>query len=265
LACHWQAFGMTTQTSTKTTTGNADALFSVGAQYGYSRSRRHPSTNSFIFGVKNNVEIFDLEKTQKKLDEALAFVKSLGSEGKTILMVSGKPESKHAVRTAHDKTKLPYVIGRWIGGTLTNFEVIRKRVDRLVDLRTRGEQGGLEKYTKRERLLMRREADRLSHMFEGIVGMEKLPSALFVIDPRREHTAVREARHRNISVIALASSDCNVADIDYLIPANDANIKSVTYFVDRIADSYSDGLKEKPVKKPVAKTKSIKSQVTSED
>src|SRR3989344_3517856 len=235
---------MATITRVPAAGGDVDALFSVGAQYGYSRSRRHPSTGRFIFGVKNNVEIFDLEKTKAKLDEALTFVQSLGREGKTMLMVSGKPESKRALETAHEATKLPLVSGRWIGGALTNFEVMRQRVERLIDLRTKQERGGLEQYTKRERLLMRREADRLAGMFEGIVGMEKLPHALFIIDPRREHIAVSEAALRGIPVVALASSDCDITKIPYPIPANDANIQSVSFFVGCVVDANRKGLSE---------------------
>ena len=233
---------------TKSIDNDIDVLFSVGAQYGYSRSKRHPSTGAYIFGVKNNVEIFDLEKTQKKFDDAIAFVRSIGADGKTILFVSGKAESKQAIHAAHEKTSLPYVTGRWIGGTLTNFEIIRKRVDRLVDIRTKQEKGGLEQYTKLERLMMQREAERLAHKFDGIVSMEKRPDVLFVVDSRQEDIAVREAHHLGIPVVALASSDCDLTHIEYPIPANDSNIKSISFFVDSITTAYMSGLKDRSVK-----------------
>jgi len=230
-------------TNTKIADNTVDKLFSIGAQYGYSRSRRHPSTGKYIFGVKNNVEIFDLTKTGTALAEALTFVRSLGTEGKTLLLVSGKAESKQAIEAAHEKTKLPYVNGRWIGGTLTNFEVIRKRVERLIELRTKQEKGGLEKYTKRERLMMRREENRLAQQFLGIIDMEKRPNALFVVDPQREAIAVHEAQQIGIPVVALASSDCDLTQIKYPIPANDTTITSIGFFVEQIASAYADGMK----------------------
>jgi len=225
-----------------------DTLFSVGAHYGYSRSRRHPSTGKYIFGVKNNIEIFDLEKTQSQIASVLDFVEGLGASGKSILFVSGKAEGKQIIQTVHEKTKLPYVTGRWIGGTLTNFEGIHKRVERLVDIRKKQEEGGLEKYTKRERLLMRREADALEEKFGGLVDMEKLPDALFVIDSHKEELAVKEAQNIGVPVIALASSDCDISSISHPIPANDANIKSITFFVERVAESYMKGLAERSTK-----------------
>lgn len=242
---------------TDTTIQNKDveALFAVGAQYGYSRSRRHPSTGKYIFGVKNNVEIFDLDKTHDALQKALAFVNKLGTEGKTMLLISSKPESRQAIMSAHQKTQLPYVIGRWIGGTLTNFEMVQKRTQMLKDLREKQESGELEKYTKKERLMMRREADRLAGKFNGIVDMEKLPQAVFVVDPRQEETAVTEAHTLGIPVVALASSDCNVSAVAYPIPANDSNIKSINFFVDAVANAYSTGLQERSTKVPTKKEK----------
>lgn len=249
---------------TKTSQSDIETLFSIGAQYGYSRSRRHPSTEKYIFGVKNNVEIFDLEKTQEAFTKATDFVTELGEKGKMLLLVSGKPEARSALEKAHEKTKLPYVSGRWIGGTLTNFSVVRKRVERLMELRTKQEEGGLEQYTKHERLLMRREADRLAAKFGGIVNMEKTPDALFVIDPRQEHIAVDEARQLGIPIVALASSDCDVRAIGYPIPANDSNIKSIAFFVDHIAEAYLKGLEERS-QKAAEKKDSKKTDSNSKD
>lgn len=214
---------------------SVEELFNVGAQYGFSKARRHPSTGKYIFGVKNNVEIFDLEKTQDKLETAAKFAAEVKQSGKNILFVSGKREVAAALRHAAQSVNQPFVAGRWIGGTLTNFGEITKRVDRLKKLRHEGESGQLkEKYTKKERLLITREIERLEERFGGVADMDKLPGALFVIDPRDEATAVREARRMNIPVIALASSDCDYGVIDYVIPANDSNIASIKYFIDTI-------------------------------
>lgn len=233
---------MVTTTNTKT----IEELFEVGAHYGYKRTRRHPSTAGYIFGVKNSIEIFDLEKTYQKLEEATAFVTELAQSGKQILFVSSKPEVEEIVRSGAESIDMPYVVGRWIGGTLTNFDQIRKRVNRLEELREKKEKGELDKYTKHERLLMDREMEDLMDTFGGLVRMAKLPAALFVIDPKQETAAVREARNLDIPIIALANNDCDVREIAHLIPANDANVKSITYFVDRVVRAYKEGSQAVP-------------------
>ena len=217
-----------------------DALFNVGAHFGYSRSRRHPSAVNHIFGTKDHGDIFDLESTAKDLEAALEFTKKLASEGKQILLVGGKPEAAAAVTAAAEKTDLPYVASRWIGGTLSNFSEIRKRVTRLLDLRTARDKGQREKYTKRERLEQDREIERLEFRFDGITNMPKLPAALFVVDPRFEDKAVREANQLGIPVIALANSDCDFRKLQYPIPANDSSAKSIQYFVNAFATQYRD-------------------------
>ena len=217
---------------------SVEELFNVGAQYGFSKAKRHPSTGKYIFGVKNNVEIFDLEKTQEALEKATAFASEVKKSGKKILFVTGKREATAALRSSAQSVNMPYVAGRWIGGTLTNFGEITKRTDRLKKLRHEGETGQLDqKYTKKERLLITREIERLEERFGGVVDMEQLPGALFVIDPRDEATAVREARHMNIPVIALANNDCDLGVIEYPIPANDSNITSIKYFIETITNA----------------------------
>lgn len=217
---------------------SVEELFNVGAQYGFSKARRHPSTDKYIFGVKNNVEIFDLEKTQDKLEKATQFAAEVKQSGKKILFVTGKREVTNALRHAAQSVNQPYVAGRWIGGTLTNFGEITKRVDRLKKLRYEGESGQLtQKYTKKERLLITREIERLEERFGGVSDMEQLPGAIFVIDPRDEATAVREARRMGIAVIALASNDCDYSVVDHVIPANDSNITSIKYFIQQITNA----------------------------
>lgn len=217
-----------------------DSLFNVGAHFGYSRSRRHPSAAAHIFGTKDRGDIFDLEVTTQELEEALAFVKKLASEGKQILLVGGKPEAAAAIAAAASKTELPYVASRWIGGTLSNFAEIRLRVNRLLDLRAARDKGQREKYTKWERLEQDREIERLEFRFNGITSMEKLPAALFVVDPRFEDKAIREANQLAIPVIALANSDCDFRKLQYPIPANDSTAKSINYFVNAFVESYRD-------------------------
>lgn len=224
-----------------------DKLFSIGAHFGYAPSRRHPSTARFIFGTKGGSEIFDLEKTAANLEGALEFVKKLASERKTILFVGGKAEGREALKRAAERINQPYVAARWIGGSLTNFQEIKKRLSRLVEISDMNESGEIAKYTKRERLLMDREATDLESMFGGLRGMARIPDAMFIVDPKQEASALAEALQLKVPVIALFNSDCDGSRIAYPIPGNDASSQVITYVVDEVAKAYADNLAaEKP-------------------
>lgn len=216
-------------------------LFKAGAHFGFIKSRRHPSAKPFIFGAKNKIEIFDLEKTNASLQNALEFVKNLGALGSVILFVGGKNEANTAVRSGALSLGMPYVDGRWIGGTLTNFAQIRKRVRKLEELTAQKEKGELAKYTKRERMLIDKEIENLKRFFEGLIPMKELPKALFVVDSRKESAAVKEADERGIPVVALCGSDCDLTAVDYAVPANDASVASIKFFVNKITESYKAG------------------------
>ena len=218
-----------------------DAMFKAGAHFGYQKSRRDASTTSFIFGTKNKVEIIDLEKTKEQLEKALEFVTSLAKAGKQILFVGGKSEAKSALKIGAEALGMPYVDGRWIGGAITNFSEIKKRITKFEDLQKQKEKGELVKYTKKERLLIDREIDNLDVMFSGIVSMKDAPKALFVIDPKKEFIAVAEAKKAGIPVIALANTDCNIKGIGFPIVANDASVSSVAFFISEIVKSYKAG------------------------
>ncbi|HEC32825.1 MAG TPA: 30S ribosomal protein S2, partial [Candidatus Kaiserbacteria bacterium] len=219
------------------------SMFEVGAHFAYSKARRHPTASQFIFGVKDSVEIFDLEKTKKLLDNALDFVASLAQDGKRILFVAGKNEARNVVQSNALSLDMPFVNGRWIGGTLTNFDQIKKRISRLENLISERESGELaKKYTKREQVLLGREIESLECTFGGLISMKELPDALFVIDTKRENIAVSEATKRGIPVIALMNSDCNLNDAKYPILANDSSIKSITFFVDLLSDTYKKNI-----------------------
>ena len=218
-----------------------DELFKVGAHFGFGKSRRHPSTTSYIFGSKNRVDIFDLEKTQESLSKIIEFVSSLAATNSVILFVGGKNEAQKISKEEAEKAGMPYVASRWIGGTLTNFTEVRKRIDMMIDLLSQKEKGELSKYTKKERLLIDRKIEKLERMFGGIKNMVALPKALFIVDPRFEETAMKEAQSLNIPIIALRGSDNNITNIDYPILANDSNIASVKFFVEKIAEAYNEG------------------------
>lgn len=228
-------------------------MFERGAHFGFTRSRRHPSQKPFIFGTKNNIEIFDLEKTSEALDTVLQKVKELGTANKKILFVGGKNEAHTAVEQEALKVDMPYVAGRWIGGTLTNFGEIRKRIERMLRLKTEREKGELAKYTKRERLMIDREIEKLEERFGGLVSLTEKPAAMVVIDTAREHIAVAEARRTGVQVIALCGSDCNLADADYAFPGNDASKKTIEYFLAHVATAYAEGKKNAGEKTVAAK------------
>ena len=218
-----------------------DEMFKVGAHFGYSKTRRHPSTAQYIFGVKNKVEIIDLEKTDELLEKALAFVTSLAKEGKQILFVGGKNEARGALKMAAESIGMPYVDGRWIGGTLTNFVEIKKRLAKLEDLTKQKEKGELTKYTKKERLMIDHEIANLDRFFSGILPMKELPKAMVAIDSKKEIIAVTEAMKMNVPVVALSNTDSDLAGIAYPIVGNDASVQSITFFVNEIAKAYQKG------------------------
>ena len=220
---------------------DVQTLYEAGAHFGYSRARRHPSASSYLFGTKDHTDIFDLEETGKRIEASTAFLAALAGSGKQVLFVSGKEEAGDIVKSAALSAGMPYVVGRWIGGTLTNFKNIRKRVERMQKLMAERESGELEKYTKRERLLIDREIDELTVRFGGLAGMPELPGALFIVDTRHEDTAVREANQLHIPVIGLASSDCDFSLIQFPIPANDTSVKSVRIICDAISESCMRG------------------------
>jgi len=222
-----------------------DSMFKAGTHFAFSRSRRNPTITPYIFGVKNKVEIFDLEKTSLLLAEGKKFIASVAAEGKQFVLVGGKHEARAAIRAGAQSINMPFVDGRWVGGTFTNFKEVRKRIDKLEKLQDEKEKGELAKYTKKERLLIDREIARLDHLFSGIASIKEMPKAVFVVDPRAEINAVKEAQDMGIPVIALAGSDCDISDISYPMVGNDASQESIRFFVNEIVKAYEDGKSKK--------------------
>lgn len=232
-------------------TADIETLFAAGTHFGYSRARRHPTAAPYIFGTKDRSDIFDLEETKRLLDAAADFARTLAGSGKQILFVGGKHEAISIVKEMADKVGAPYVAGRWIGGTLTNFKNIRRRIDRLQKLMNERDEGVLEKYTKKERLLIDREIDELLARFGGLMNMNDVPAALFIVDTRKEETAVKEANQLSIPVIGLSSSDCDFSLVQYPIPGNDTSVRSVRLVAERIADAILEGRKNQNAKTKV--------------
>jgi small subunit ribosomal protein S2 len=232
-----------------------EKMFKAGAHYGYSKTRRHPSVSSYIYTTKNKGDIIDLEKTSGLLDTAVEFVKSLGNGDKVILFVGTKPEAKVAVRNVAESLNMPYVAERWIGGSISNFTEIKKRITELENYRKDSTDGGLDKYTKKERVVLAKKMEKLARYYSGLVGLKKTPDAMFVVDGKAEHIALTEAVKGNVPVIALVNSDSNIKGIDFPIVANDASIPSIKFFTEAIANAYKAGvaaqvaLSAKPAKK----------------
>ncbi len=224
--------------------GFIEEMFKAGVHFGYSRSSRNPKMKNFIFWLRNNVELFNLEKTKEKLDEAKDFLRALGSEKKTILFVGTKAVAAEILKKYSGEIGMPYVTERWIGGTLTNFNEIKKRRDHMEDLTQKKESGELAKYTKKEQLQVKKKIARLSLFFSGLLNLRKLPSALIVVDTKEEKNAVAEAKKIGIPIVGIMNSDCNPEDAGYAIPANDNSKSSIEFLLKELTEAYKKGLSE---------------------
>ena len=225
-----------------TDTSELKRLFDTGAHFAQVRSRRHPSMKSFVVGTKGRQEIIDLVKTVEQLDAAKAIMAALAKEGKTILFVGGKVEIAALVKKMAQEINAPYVATRWLGGTISNWVEIKKRVDRLAEIAEKEATGTLAKqHTKLELVMIGREKKRLETRLDGITGLTKRPDALLVVDTKHEKHAVKEANDAGIPVIALMSSDCDLADATYPIVANDTSRKAVELILSELVEAYSKG------------------------
>ena len=222
-----------------------EALFEAGAHFGFVKSRRHPSAKPFILGAKNKTEIFDLEKTVVELEKALNFVEEQGKAGALGLFVGGKSEAREATQKVAQSLGMPFVSGRWIGGTLTNFVEIKKRIAKLEELTAARERGELAKYTKKERLLIDREIENLREYFSGLSTLKALPKFIVIVDPKKESIAVAEAKRMRIPVIALTGSDNDLHSVDFAIPANDSSRQTIHLILSEVAKAYQEGLAQK--------------------
>ncbi len=218
-----------------------EQMFKVGAHYGYSKSRRHPSVSKYIYTTKNNADIIDLEKTSVLLKQALEFVKDLGSKNKVVLFVGAKPEAKLITKNIAESLNMPYVTERWIGGTISNFTEIKKRINELENYRKDVKEGSLDKYTKKERVVLSKKMEKLERYYSGLVGLKKSPDALFIIDAKKEHIALTETRNAGVPTISLVNSDSNIKEVDYPMVGNDSGSPSIKFFTTSVAQAYKDG------------------------
>ncbi|WP_149453835.1 30S ribosomal protein S2 [Pasteuria penetrans] len=216
-------------------------LLEAGVHFGHQTRRWNPKMAQYIFTNRNNIYIIDLQKTVKMMDQAYQFVRDVARSGGTILMVGTKKQAQDAVREEATRCGNFFVNHRWLGGTLTNFQTIRKRIDRLQSLVRMEEEGTFGLLPKREVVLLLKERNRLEKFLGGIRDMRRLPDMVFIIDPRKERIAVAEARKLRIPIVAIVDTNCDPDEIDYIIPGNDDAIRAVRLFTGRIADAMLEG------------------------
>lgn len=212
-------------------------LLEAGVHFGHQTRRWNPKMKPYIFTERNGIYIIDLQKTVKKVEETFNFVKDLAADGGKILFVGTKKQAQNSVQEEAERSGMFYVNHRWLGGTLTNFETIKKRIQRLKDLEKMEEDGTFDVLPKKEVVLLRKEMDRLEKFLGGIKEMNSLPDAVFIIDPRKERIAVAEARKLGIPIIAIVDTNCDPDEIDYIIPGNDDAIRAVKLLTAKMADA----------------------------
>ena len=216
-------------------------LLEAGVHFGHQTRRWDPKMAEYIFQARNGIHIIDLQKTSRKIDEAYAFVKEQVEEGKTVLFVGTKKQAQDCMKEAAEKCGMYYVNQRWLGGTLTNFATIRKRIDRLEQLETMQEDGTFDVLPKKEVILLKKEMEKLEKNLGGIKEMKELPGVMFIVDPKKERIGILEAKKLGIPVIGLIDTNCNPEEVDYAIPGNDDAIRAVKLIADCMANAVIEG------------------------
>lgn len=229
-----------------------EAFMKAGVHLGHAKTKNHPAMQPYIFGVRNTISIIDLLKTKEKLAEATRFLHGVASRGGIVLLVGTRPAAKKIILEVAEKTHMPYFVERWIGGTLTNFKVISKRVEYMETLERERATGGFEKYIKKERMKKDEEIDRLKRFFDGLRALKRLPDAVVVVDTTHDTTAVREARITKIPLVALVDTNANADLIDFPIPSNDDALNAVRFMVGKLGDTIEQGMREAGEKKEPA-------------
>ncbi len=226
-----------------------EEMMEAGLHFGHKTSKTHPKMKPYIGGARNSIHIFNLEKTREKLEEVLEVVSNLVALGKVILLVGTKVQVKNQVRELGQATGLPFVTERWIGGLLTNFETIQKRMQHLKDLEAKQASEDFKKYTKWEQHEMEEERKKLERKFGGVKNLERLPDALFIFDLDANKLAMNEARHKGISILAIVDTNGDPTKVDYMIPANDDAASSIRYIVEKVKNAIQDAQKKNPGEK----------------
>ncbi|GEL75849.1 30S ribosomal protein S2 [Tenuibacillus multivorans] len=212
-------------------------LLEAGVHFGHQTRRWNPKMKKYIFTERNGIYIIDLQKTVKKVDEAYKFIRDLAEDGGSVLFVGTKKQAQDTVKEEAIRSGMYYVNQRWLGGTLTNFKTIQKRVNRLKDIERMEEDGTFDVLPKKEVVMILKEKERLEKFLGGVKNMDELPDALFIVDPRKERIAVAEAHKLNIPIVAMVDTNCDPDEVDYVIPANDDAIRAVKLIAAKMADA----------------------------
>lgn len=235
-------------------------LLEAGAHFGHQTRRWNPKMGDYIFGARSGVHILDLEKTEAKLSEAAEFIKETVEEGGEMVFLATKRQAQEIVKAEAERVGAMYLVERWLGGLFTNFEAVRKTIEKMPSLEEMIKETG--KYTKKEQLLMSRELAKLNRYVGGVREMEKLPSIMFIVDARKEDNAIREARKMGVKTVAVVDTNADPTAVDYPIPANDDAIKSISLIVKTIADAFAEGkaAHQKKAEKEAAKAEKEKKE-----
>ena len=216
-------------------------LLEAGVHFGHQISHWNPKMKDYIFGSRNGIHIIDLQQTVGLFKDAYSFIRDVAAQGGEVLFVGTKKQAQGIIAEETQKSGMPYINTRWLGGTLTNFPTIRARVDYLLELKKLEEEGHMDHLPKKEVKNLRREIQKLEHLLGGIVNMKSIPQALYIVDTRKEHIAVNEARKLGIPIVAVVDTNSNPADADYIIPSNDDAIRAIKLFTSRISDACVEG------------------------
>lgn len=228
-------------------------MLKAGVHFGHQAAHWHPHMEPFIYTTRNGVHIIDLKKTQSKLQKALEFITQTVANGGDILFVGTKVQAQPLIEKTAKELNMPYVKSRWIGGSMTNFHAVKRSIERYLNLIRQRESGEWEKYTKKERVELMKEEERLHDMVSGLVTMRSLPKAVFVVDIRTEQTAVKEANVMKIPVVALCDTNTNIKNIQHVIPCNDDATNGIALMLESVVEAVKEGLKNrKVVSAPVA-------------
>lgn len=220
---------------------NLEEMTQAGLHFGHRASKINPKMMPYLAGVRNTIHIIDLEKTQKKLEEALKFIQELISENKILLIVGTKIQARDLIKNMAEEVGIPYVNERWLGGTFTNFDTLRKRIEYFKGLERKKTEGELEKYTKKERIEIDKNLKNLEIKFGGIKNLERLPDAIFVLNMKKDNLAVKEARMKGIKVIGISGTNVDPTLADFPIPANDDAVSSIKYILKKVKETIIKG------------------------
>ncbi len=226
-------------------------LLEAGVHFGHQTRRWNPKMAKYIFTERNGIYIIDLQKTVKKLDEAYNFVRDVAAEGGSILFVGTKKQAQESIREEATRCGMHYVNARWLGGMLTNFRTIRRRIDRMEQIKKMREDGTFDMLPKKEVAKLELELEKLEKFLGGVKEMGSLPKAMFIVDPRKERIAVSEARKLNIPIVAIVDTNCDPDEIDYVIPGNDDAIRAVKLIAGAMADAVLEGRQGEQMKRPL--------------